>query len=674
MTITSHNTRSNKEQGCGNNGNQARGRAFMLGAEEACQDPNIVTGTFTLNDHYATTLFDSSADYSFVSTTFIPILGIEPSELGFCYEIEIASGQLVEIDKVIRSCKLQVEGYMFDINLIPFGSGSFNVIIGMDWLSNHMDEIICHEKVAKEQKQEEIVVVRDFPEVYLDDLSGLPPIREIEFRIKLIPGAIPVAKSPYRLTPSEMEELSGQLKELQDKDGIHVDPSKMEVVKNWKAPRTLSEKCKTFDWGEEQERAFQTLKDKLCNVPILALLEGSKDFVVYCDASGLGLGCMLMQRGKVIAYASRQLKINGKNYNTHDLELGAASSIKDKILPAQEEASDEPAEMQRGMDELMERRSDGALDRTSSGHAAIWVIVDRLTKSAQFLPMCEDYKMNRFWRSMQEALGIRLDMSTAYHPQTDGQSERTIKNLEDMLRACVLDFGGSWDVHLPLVEFSYNNSYHSSVRCAPFESLYGRKCHSPIMWAKVGEGHLIGHELVQENTEKISQIKDRLKATRDLQKSYADKGRKALEFNVGDHVLLKVSPWKGVMHFGKKGKLAPRFVGLFEITERISSVAYRLRLPEGLNGVHDTFHVSNLKKCLAGPTLQVPVDEIQVDAKLNFMKEPMEILEREFKKLKRSRISIVKFQYNLKSGPEFTWEREDQMKLKYPHLFSSSSS
>ncbi|GJS79912.1 putative reverse transcriptase domain-containing protein [Tanacetum coccineum] len=213
---------------------------------------------------------------------------------------------------------------------------------------------------------------------------------------------------------------------------------------------------------------------------------------------------------------------------------------------------------------------------------------------------------------MQEALGTRLDMSTTYHPQTNGQSERTIQTLEDMLRACVLDFGGSWDVHLPLVEFSYNNSYHSSVRCALFEALYGRKCRSPIMWAKVGEGQLIGPELVQETTEKISQIKGRLKAARDRQKSYADKRRKPLEFSVG------------VVRFREKEKLAPRFVGPFEIIEK------------------------NLKKCLADPTLKVPLDEIRVDAKLNFVEEPMEILEREFKKLKRSRIAIVMVRRNSK--------------------------
>ncbi|GJU09340.1 putative reverse transcriptase domain-containing protein [Tanacetum coccineum] len=564
---------------------------------------------------------------------------------------------------------------------------------------------------------------------------------------------------------------------------IHVDSSKIEAVKNWKAPRTLTEvhsflglagyyrrfienfskiaksltilnqKCKTFKYGEEQELAFQTLNDKLCNAPVLALLDGPEDFVVYCNASGIGLGCVLMQRGKVIAYASRQLKIHEENYTTYDLELGAvvfalkiqrhylyrtksrrwielfsdydceiryhpgkenvvadALSRKERVKPKRgevrtlimDEAYKSKYSLHPGADKMYydlrdrywwpEMKKDIAeykwegiamdfvtkLHRTSSRHDTIWVIVDRWTKSAYFLPMRGDYKMerlarlylneivarhgvpisiisdrdscftSRFWQSMQEALGTRLDMSTTYHPQTDGQSERTIQTLEDMLRACVLDFGGSWDVHLPLVEFLYNNSYHSSVRCAPFEALYGRKCRSPIMWAEVGEGQLIGPELVQETTKKISQIKDRLKAA--------------------------PSPWKGVVRFGKKGKLAPSLVGPFEIIEKVGPVAYRLDLLEELNGVHDTFHVSNLKKCLADPTLQVPLDEIRVDAKLNFVEEPVEILEREFKKLKRSRIAIVKVRWNSKNSPEFTWKREDQMKLKYPHLFSNVSS
>ncbi|GKD44797.1 hypothetical protein Tco_1269442 [Tanacetum coccineum] len=191
----------------------------------------------------------------------------------------------------------------------------------------------------------------------------------------------------------------------------------------------------------------------------------------------------------------------------------------------------------------------------------------------------------------------------------------------------------------------------------------------PVLWAEIGESSLIGPELVQETTDKVVLIKEKLKAARDRQKSYADNRRKPLEFEVGDRVMLKVSPWKGVIRFGKKGKLAPRYVGPFEILERIGPVAYRLRLPEELSGVHDTFHVSNLKKCLADASLHVPLDEIKVDKTLRFVEEPVEIMDREVKSLKRSRILLVKVHWNSKRGPEFTWEREDHMKSKYPQLF-----
>nr|GEV16918.1 putative reverse transcriptase domain-containing protein [Tanacetum cinerariifolium] len=430
------------------------------------------------------------------------------------------------------------------------------------------------------------------------------------------------------------------------------------ISKIAKSLTVLTQKGKTFYWGKEQGNVFQTLKDKLCNAHVLALPDGPEDFVVYCDASGLGLGCVLMQRNKVIAYASRQLKIYEKNYTTHDLGLGAVvfalkiwrhyfdydceiryhpgkanvvadalsrkewvkpkrvravnmtlqSSIKDKILAAQKEASGDVRTLimdethkskyfiHPGADKMYyDLRPSGLLQqpeipewkwegiamnfvtkfpRTSSGHNTIWVIIDRLTKSSHFLPMREDYKMDRLDRD------------------------------------------------------------HSSVRYAPFEALYDRKCRSLIMWVEVGDGYLIGPELVQETTEKILQIKDRLKAARDYQKSYADKRRKPLKFSICDHVLLKVSSWKGVVRFEKKEKLAPRFIGPFEIIEKVGTVAYQLELPKELNGGHDTFHVSNLRKCLANPALQVPLDEIRVDDKLNFEEAHVEIMKREFKKLK----------------------------------------
>ncbi|GJY38036.1 putative reverse transcriptase domain-containing protein [Tanacetum coccineum] len=298
------------------------------------------------------------------------------------------------------------------------------------------------------------------------------------------------------------------------------------------------------------------------------------------------------------------------------------------------------------------------LPRSSSGYDAIWVIVDRLTKSAHFLPIREDYKTEKLsriyineivarhgvpvsiisdcdgrftshlWQALQEALGTKLHMSTAYHPETDGQSERTIRH----------------------------------------KKITAKK--SPVIWTEVGESQLIGPEIVQETTEKIVQIKERLKTARSRQKSYADKRRKPLEFQVGDRVLLKVSPWKGVVRFGKKGKLAPRYVGPFEIVECVGPVAYRLKLPQELSCVHDTFHVSNLKKCLAEPDVQVPLDEIEIDENLRFVEEPIEIVERDVKKLKRRRIPLVKVRWNSRQGAEYTWEREDQFQKKYPHLFS----
>ncbi|GJU06248.1 putative reverse transcriptase domain-containing protein [Tanacetum coccineum] len=271
------------------------------------------------------------------------------------------------------------------------------------------------------------------------------------------------------------------------------------------------------------------------------------------------------------------------------------------------------------------------LPRTKSGHDTIWVVVDRLTKSTHFLATHKDYSMEKLARLYIDEIIARHGVHVSIISDRDGR--RMDK-----------------DVHLPLAEFSYNNSYHSSIRCAPFEALYGRKCRSLILWDEIRESKLIGPELVQETTDKVVLIKEKLKVARDRQKSYADNRRKPLEFEVEDQVLLKVSPWKGVIRFGKKGKLAPRYVGPFEILERIGPVGYRLRLPEELRSAHDTFHVLNLKKCLAAANLHVPLDEIKVDKTLHFVEEPVEIMDREVKSLKCSKIPIIKVHWNSKRG------------------------
>ncbi|GJZ98640.1 putative reverse transcriptase domain-containing protein, partial [Tanacetum coccineum] len=890
--------KNNKNRGNQVGNDRAPAKVYAVGHAGTNPDSNVMTGTFLLNNRYAL-IIRYCADKDFVSTAFSSQIDITPSTLDHYYDVELADGRIIGLNTILRGCTLNLLNHPFNINLMPVELGSFDAIIGMDWLANNWGHearlhIISYSKTqeymlkgcpvflahvttkevedkSEKKRLEDVPIVRDFPEVFPEDLPGLPPTRQVEFQIDLIPGVAPVARAPYRLAPSEMKELSEQLKELSDKgfirpssspwgapvlfvkkkdgsfrmcidyrelnkltvknryplpriddlfdqlqgssvyskidlrlgyhqlrnkqeheehlklilellkkeelyakfskcefwipkvqflghvidsEGIHVDPAKIESIKDWASPKSpteirqflglagyyrrfiegfskiakpmtkLTQKKVKFVWGDKQEAAFQLLKQKLCSAPILALPEGSEDFIAYCDASKKGLGAVLMQREKVIAYASRQLKIHEKNYTTHDLELGAvvfalkiwrhylygtkctvftdhkslqhilnqkelnmrqrrwlellsdydceiryhpgkanvvadALSRKERdqplrvralvmtigldlpkqILNAQTEAR-KPENIKNedvgGMlvenaknpeairTEKLEPRADGTLclngrswlpcygdlrtvimheshkskysihpgsdkmyqdmkklywwpnmkadiatyvskcltcakvkaehqrpsgllvqpkipewkwdnitmdfvtklPKTSQGYDTIWVIVNRLTKSAIFTPMRETDPMDKlariylkevvtrhgipvsiicdrdprfasnFWRSLQNALGTNLDMSTAYHPQIDGQSERTIQTLEDMLRACAINFGKGWVNQLPLVEFSYNNSYHASIKAAPFEALYGRKCRSPVCWTKVGEAQILGPELI----------------------------------------------------------------------------------------------------------------------------------------------------------------------------------
>ena len=232
-----------------------------------------------------------------------------------------------------------------------------------------------------------------------------------------------------------------------------------------------------------------------------------------------------------------------------------------------------------------------------------------------------------FWKSFQKAIGIWLTMSTAFHPQTDGQSERTIQVLEDMLRACVLDHKGSWEEHLPLVEFAYNNNYQVSIQMGPYEALYGRPCRSSICWTVVGESSITGPDMIRDTSEKVSLIRQRLLTAQSRQKSYADVRRQPLEFEVGDHVFLKVMPTRGVIRFGKREKLSPRFIRPFEILERVGTIAYRLVLPLSMSGVHEVFHVSMIRRYTPDPAHIVDLGDIEVDTDGTFKEGPVCIID-----------------------------------------------
>jgi hypothetical protein len=341
--------------------------------------------------------------------------------------------------------------------------------------------------------------------------------------------------------------------------------------------------------------------------------------------------------------------------------------------------------------------------RTPAGYDSIWVIVDRLIKVAHFIPVRTNYTgaklaelymtrivclhgvpkkivsdrgsqfTSRFWKKLHESLDTKLNFSSAYHPQTDGQTERTNQVLEDMLRACALKHGGSWEKSLPYAEFSYNNSYQASLKMSPFEALYGRKCRTPLYWDQTGERQFFGPELIQEAEEQVRMIRENLRIAQSRQKSYADNRRRLLEFQEGDHVYLKVSPLRGMRRFKVKGKLSPRFIGPFLILKRVGEVAYQLKLPDHLSEVHDVFHVSQLKKCLRVPKEQLPMEDLSVQDDLTYAEYPIKILDTLTRVTRNKVIKMCKVQWSHHGEDEATWEREEELRIDFPHLFPRSS-
>nr|GEU40492.1 hypothetical protein [Tanacetum cinerariifolium] len=630
--------KNNNRVNQGGNGN-ALAKVYVVGNAWTNSDSNIITGMLLLNNRYTFILFNTGSDRSFMSTAFSSQIDIAPTTLDHYYDVELADRRIVEI---------------------------------------HID---------------------------------------------LMPGATPVARAPYRLAPSKMKELSDQLQELSKKGFIRPSSSpwgasvlfvkktdgsfqmcidyrelnKLTVKNRYPLPRIddlfdqlqgsliyskidlrsglagyyrrfiagfskitksmtkLTRKGAKFDLGDKEEAAFQLIMQKLCSAPILALSEGSEDFVVYCDASHKGLGVVLLQREKVIAYASQAqieaqktenfkkedvggmirkdipkerlephadgtLYLNGRSWlpryddlrivimhqshkSKYSIHLGSDKMYQDmkklywwpnmkadittyvrkcltcaKVKAEHQRPSGEPDPMERlvriNLKEVVTRHG-----------IPVSIICDR-----------DPRFVSNFWRSLQKALGT----SFAYHPQTDGQSERTIETLKDMLCAYAIDFGKGWVNHLSLVEFSYNNSYHASIKAVPFEALYDQKCPSLVCWAK-----------------------------------------------------------EGVVHFGKREKRNPRYIGPFKVLAKHGAVAYKLEHSQELSRVHNTFHVSNLKKCYTDEPLAVSLDGLRIDDKLHFVEEAIEIIDREVKRLKQSHITTIEVRWNSRRGLEFTWERKD---------------
>jgi hypothetical protein len=335
------------------------------------------------------------------------------------------------------------------------------------------------------------------------------------------------------------------------------------------------------------------------------------------------------------------------------------------------------------------------LPNTSQKHDSIWVIIDRLTKMAHFLPVHTTYSAKKyaeiyldqivrlhvpktiisdrgaqfitcFWEQLQCALGTKLIRSSAYHPETDGQTERVNQILEDMLRACIIHYGTSWDKCLAMAEFSYNNSYQSSLQMAPFEALYGCRCQTPLSWSETGECKIFGPDLVVEAEDEVKVIQANLKIAQSRQKSYADQRRKPLQFQVGDFVYLRVSPTKGVHRSGIKGKLAPRYVGPFEILKVCGPVAYKIHLPSQLAAIHDVFHISQLKKCIKVPTKIIKTRAIEIESDLSYTEQPVQILDTKERTTRRKKIKMYKILWDHHTKEEATWETESYLQQNFP--------
>nr|GEV78094.1 putative reverse transcriptase domain-containing protein [Tanacetum cinerariifolium] len=572
----------------------------------------------------------------FISISLASMLNIPSNTIDTFYNIEMAGENLVSTNTVVQGCTLTLLNQPFEIDIMPMKLGSFYVVVGIDWLSKYHAKIICDEKVIHIPIDGETLIIRG----------------AVVFALKIRKHYLYGTKCTVFTDHKSIQHILDQkelnirqsrwLELLADYDcEIRYHPGKANVIAD-----SLSQKERIKPLRVRS--LVMTIHPKLPSQILEAQTEAIKEENIKAEnLQGMDKAFEICPDGTCCIKNQNWLPLFG---NLRDLIMHESHKSKYSIHLSSNK-------MYQDLKKLYWWPNIKAIIAEYVGKCLTCYRVKAECQKPSGLLVQPEIPI--FWQSLQNALGTQLDMSTAYHPETDGQSERTIQTIEDMLRACVIDFRKRWEKHLPMIKFSYNYSYHVGIKASPFEALYDRKCISPSCWAEVGDVQLKGPEIIHETTEKIVKIRQLLQAARDWQRSYANVRRKPLEFQAEDRVMLKVSPRKGVIRFGKQGKLNPWYIRPFKILERIGPMAYKLELPEELSNVHSAFHISNIKKCLSDESLVIPMKELRLDDKLNFVEEPVEIIDREGKQLKQSRIHIVKVRWNSKRGPEFTWEHED---------------
>ncbi|XP_073152962.1 uncharacterized protein [Henckelia pumila] len=582
----------------------------------------------------------------------------------------------------------------------------------------------------------EVEVVKDFPEVFPDDVAGLPPVRKVEFGIELLPETKPASKAPYRLAPTEMKELKDQLQELLDKGfirpsraepsyseeqishaqnrrlvrpiargrgvlknrsmirlpstevsakGIKVDPSKVEAVRNWVAPKNVTEirsflglagyyrrfiqyfskialpltsltrKGVKFVWSDQCEKSFAELKERLMSAPVLAIPEGTGHFVVYTNASKSGLGAVLMQDNKVIAYASRKLKVHERNYPTHDLELAAVANVVADSLSRKSATLNQLTVQQELIAEIERMRLEVFEPMEVCTLASLTVVPSLLQRIRAGQASDEQLTL---WRNIDEAKGGTL------YTVKDGIVKIEHQRPAGLLKPLPIPTWKWEDVTMDFV-------VGLTVSTRRMNSIWVivDRCRNPLHWDEFGERAILGPKIVTQIVDVIAKIRDRMLTAQSRQKSYADQRHRDLEFEVGDHVFLKVSPWKGIMRFGKKGKLSPKYIGPFEILEKVGARAYRVALPPNLEGVHNVFHISMLRKNVANPSHVIRHEPVDWTPDLSYEEMHVQILDRQVRRLRNREIPMVKVLWSNQLVEEATWETEQDMRARYPELF-----